>query len=189
MTAIAAWVADGRVWIGGDSAAVSNWVLDLAATPKVFALGPMVIGYTSSFRMGQAIQHRLSLPPGLDAALEDVTLLDRWMAVDFSDAVRSVMRDIGYLKVENARESSGVFIVGIRGHLYEADDDLHVRRTPRRYASCGCGREATNGALHAWSLIDSDEDPEFIITTALAAAEAGCIGVRGPFHIIQESSQ
>lgn len=182
MTVIAAWVDDERkVWIGGDSAGVSNWELDIAARPKVFALGEMVIGYTSSFRMGQAIEFRLQIPRDLPDHLDD---LDRYMAVDFSDAVRGVLRDVGYLKSENGRESSGVFIVGVRGCIYHADDDLHIRRTRHRFMAVGCGGAVASGALHAFTHGETPKDGRVVVATALKAAEALCIGCRGPFAII-----
>lgn len=183
MTVIAAWVdEDRKVWIGGDSAGVSNWELDIAARPKVFALGEMVIGYTSSFRMGQALEFRLPAPTVVP---ETIDALDRYMAVEFSDAVRTVLRDIGYLKAENGRESTGVFIVGVRGQLYNADDDLHVRRTRNRFMAVGCGGVAASGALHAFAASrQCDADGSLVVNAALNAAEALCIGCRGPFTII-----
>jgi hypothetical protein len=188
MTAIAAIALRGRVWIGGDSAAVEqSHYLDLAATPKVFTLGEgrMVLGYTSSFRMGHALQHRLTLPPALPGA-GDVELLDRWMAVEFMDAVRQVMRDVGYMKREYDREQGGQFLVGVRGHIYQCDDDFHARRQHLPYAACGAGISACLGAM--W-MVMQDQDrllgqpPESILRDVLAAAEACVVTVRGPFHV------
>lgn len=182
MTVIAAWIDDDRkVWMGGDSAGVSNWELDITARPKVFRLGEMIVGYTSSFRMGQALEFRLQLPQNLPEKVDD---LDRYMAVEFSDAVRTVLRDVGYLKAEGGRESTGVFIVGVRGHLYHADDDLHVRRTRHRFMAVGCGGIAASGALHAFTHGSTPKDGRVVVATALHAAEALCIGCRGPFSII-----
>lgn len=182
MTVIAAWVdLDGGVHMGGDSAAVSNWDLDLVARPKVFAFGEMVIGYTTSFRMGQLIEHKLQLPSDIP---DDFEALDRWMAIEFSESVRCVLRDAGYLKSDNGRESMGAFIIGLRGRLYTMDDDLHVRRTLNRFLSCGCGGPIASGAMHAFAGGFAPTDGRIVVGAALRAAEALSIGCRGPFTII-----
>ncbi|MGX7896877.1 hypothetical protein [Tsuneonella sp. HG222] len=184
MTAIAAVVAGGLVYMGGDSAAVEqSHYLDLTATPKVFAVGPMVIGYTSSFRMGHALQHRLTLPAGLPE-VGDLTALDRWMAVDFVDAVRQVMRDVGYMKKESEREQGGIFLCGVQGQLYQFDDDFHARRQTVPYAAAGSGLSACLGALWLAHRRGLFENPAEIVKDALAAAEACIATVRGPFHVV-----
>ena len=50
MTAIAAIVQDNVVYIGGDSAGVGGYSLEVRKDPKVFITGPFVMGFTTSFR-------------------------------------------------------------------------------------------------------------------------------------------
>lgn len=184
MTAIAAVSIRGRVYMGGDSSAIADsHYLELAATPKVFAIGPLVLGYTSSFRMGQALQHRLTVPEHLpDSA--DLAALDRWMAVPFMDAVRQVMRDAGFMKREYEREQGGQFLCGVRGHIYHCDDDFHASRRGKPYGACGSGISACLGAFALAERRIWPEDPEQLIKDVLAAAESCIATVRGPFHVI-----
>lgn len=62
MTAIAGVAEDGKVWIGGDSAGVGGLNLETRTDPKVFVNGDFLFGYTSSFRMGQILEHEFSPP-------------------------------------------------------------------------------------------------------------------------------
>lgn len=186
MTGIAAVAVDGTVFMGGDSAAVEDrHYLTFAATPKVFEVGPLVMGYTSSFRMGYALQHRLKLPDGLPGA-HDLAALDRWMAVEFVDAVRQVMRDCGYMKRENEREQGGQFLVGVRGQIYYLDDDFHARRELLPYAAVGSGISVILGALFIATKVAERQpwSPAHMVQHALEAAETFTTTVRAPFHII-----
>ena len=62
MTCIAAAIDEKEMVVGGDSAGVGGWGLDLRADPKVFRNGPLVIGGAGSFRMLQLLQFELSVP-------------------------------------------------------------------------------------------------------------------------------
>lgn len=185
MTGIAALSINGRVYMAGDSAAVQDsHYLALVARPKVFTLGPAVVGYTSSFTMGHALQHRLALPDLPPSDDPDLAELDRWMAVPFMDAVRAVMRDVGYLKADCGRESGGEFLFGIRGQIYYCDDDFHASRYLAPYAACGSGVSAILGALFVGHRRRWDADPAGILIDALSAAEHCVTTVRSPFHVV-----
>ena len=63
MTCIVAWLEDEKICIGGDSAGVAVYNMQIRADEKVFKNGEMVFGFTSSFRMGQLLRFSLILPP------------------------------------------------------------------------------------------------------------------------------
>lgn len=175
MTCIAGLVHDGRVYMGGDSAGVSGMDLHIRADEKVFNLGPsMVLGFTSSFRMGQLLRYRLEAkPPDGD---ED---LHRWMCTEFVDRVRAVLADGGFRKRENEVEHGGDFLVGVRGTLFGIAEDFQVTHDRASFAAVGCGAEFARGALYASPRVM----PAQKIIHALEAAEAMSAGVRGPFCI------
>ena len=63
MTCIAAYVdKEKNIWMGGDSIAYGNYEYNLISQPKVFLTHNMIIGYTSSFRMGQILQYDFDIP-------------------------------------------------------------------------------------------------------------------------------
>lgn len=182
MTCIVGVVDDGgRVWIGGDRAAVDDWHCVVhVAQPKVFQRAGILFGYTSSFRMGQLLQHRLDIPERKSGQP-----VDEFMSVDFADAVRACLKDGGYTKIENSRETIGRFLVGIEGALYFFDDDYNVHRTIEGYSAAGSGAIAALGSLHTSALLN--KPPKERLLWALSAAATHIATVRGPFDIISEN--
>lgn len=177
MTCIVGLEVPGGVVMGADSAGVEGWDLTVRADAKVFRNGPFLMGFTSSFRMGQLLRYRLRAPEHPDA-LDDFA----FMATTFVDAVRECLGAGGWRKKEHEREEGGTFLVGYRGRVYEVDSDFHVGSPAIRYAACGCGRAFALGALHI--LTRSRLDPLEQVRWALTASEASSAGVRGPFVIL-----
>jgi hypothetical protein len=178
MTCIVGIVDHGNVFLGGDRAAVADrHYLTHCAQPKVFRRGSFVMGYTSSFRMGQLLQYRLAAPD-----LPTETDFDEFMATTFADAVRWCLKDGGYTKIENAREEVGTFLVGAAGRLYVFDDDYNVRSPLCGYAACGSGESVALGSLHATAQLDVPAARRAVM--ALDAASRFVTTVRAPFDLI-----
>ncbi len=174
MTCIVGLVHEGSVYMGGDSAGVAGMSLTVVTTPKVFKKDSFVIGYTSSFRMGDLLQYKFT-PPLHDPKLDPRA----YMATAFVDAVRQCFKDGGYAKKENEVESGGQFLVGYRGRLFVIDSDYQVNEAAAGYDAVGCGAQIACGALYA----TRDCEPEERLRIALGAAEQHSAGVRGPFRI------
>jgi hypothetical protein len=173
VTCIVGLVDDGVVYIGGDSAGVSNSWLSLHADRKVFTNGPYVMGFTSSFRMGQLLQYALKPPAPPERGLE------RFMVTTFVDAVRRCLKDGGLARKENEVESGGAFLVGVGGRLFEISADYQVKEEVAPYASVGSGSVTALGAMYATEgLLPRDR-----IRLALGAAARFSTYVRRPFTI------
>lgn len=174
MTCIAA-VADGRrVWIGGDSAGVAGWSLNLRADEKVFTNGPFIMGFTDSFRMGQLLRYALKAPD-----LPNSEQTDRYMVTSFVDAVRDCLKAGGVARKNTEAEECGTFIVGVRGQIYTVQSDYQVAKPLDDYAAVGRGADIALGSLYSARALS----PEQRIRTALEAAEAHCGAVRRPFVV------
>lgn len=178
MTCIVGIAQDNHVTIGGDSAGVGGYSLSIRADTKVFRTGNYIMGFTTSFRMGQLL--RYGDLPAAPTAEEDWDL-DRFMSTTFVDSVRKVLTDGGFLRTNSGVESGGTFLVGVRGLLYEIEDDFQVGRTLNGYAAVGCGYDLALGALHATA--DLELSPVARVEIALRAAEHHSAGVAGPFAI------
>lgn len=173
MTAVVGVAHQGRVLLGGDSAGVSGWQLTIRADAKVFTNGPYVLGFTTSFRMGQIMRHAdLPTPP-------DDTDLHAFMCTGFIDAIRAAFKAGGYAQKENEREAGGNFLVGVNGRLFEVCGDYQVGEAAAGYAAVGCGDQVAHGVMYATRRMA----PEKRIRLALAAAEHHSAGVRGPFTL------
>lgn len=174
MTCIAGIVEGGKVWIGGDSAGVSGYALVVRADQKVFRNGPMIFGFTSSFRMGQILRYALKVP---DQAPH--ISVDEYMVTVFVDAVRACLKDKGFATKSNEQESGGTFLVGYKGRLFFVEGDYQVGLSVHHFDAVGCGDQIARGSLFSTEGRPARERLEL----ALRAAEQFSAGVRGPFHI------
>lgn len=175
MTCIVALKHNRTVYMGADSAGVGGYALHLRKDPKIYRLDHMLIGFTTSFRMGQLLGNSLRVPdrhPKIEVY--------KWMCTDFIDAVRTCLKNGGYAKKENETEQGGTFLVAYEGRIFMVDSDYQVGEMMDDFTACGCGQDLALGAMFA---SHSNPDPRARIETALEAAERFSAGVRGPFLI------
>ncbi len=176
MTCIIGVAHAGCVYIGADSASVGGGEIRVTRLPKVFRTGKFLIGYTGSFRMGQLLQHHLSVVPQGDEPD------DEYMVCTFIEAVRTCLRQYGYTQVkDNQEEIGGRFLVGYRGKLYFIDGDFQVNEHDEGLDSIGCGAEYALGAMKALR----DLPPRERIEKALEISAHFSSGVIGPFHVLE----
>lgn len=174
MTCIVGLVHEGRVLIGGDSAGVAGLDLTVRADRKVFRNGDFTFGFTTSFRMGQLLRHSFVPPrryPGAD--------IEKFMVVDFIDAVRSCLKAGAFSTTRDGAEIGGTFLVGHAGHLFTVHSDYQVAQQADGFDAVGCGESFARGALYA----NAHLEPASRVEQALRCAESFSAGVRGPFHI------
>lgn len=183
MTCIAAVVENGQVWVGGDSAGVtSGHDLTVRADKKVFEVGPYVIGFTTSFRMGQVLKHGWE-PPVPDEAEEQK--IEEFIVTKFVESVRARFKETGYLRAySEGGDQGGTFLVGYKDILFGIEDDFQAMLFTDGYYAVGCGGDYAKGALHA--LLKGNRmylSGDFVVKKALEAAENHSGGVRGPFTV------
>lgn len=178
MTCIVGIESNGTVIIGGDSAGTSGFDVMMRSDPKVFHNGPFLIGYTSSFRMGQLLRFRLSVPEQ-HADVDDF----EFMATEFIDAVRHCFGEYGYRKAENEVQEGGTFLVGYRGKLYQVEGDFQVGIPLVGFAAVGCGESYALGSMATSAFALDNLTPRERVELALDTAVQFSAGVRGPFVI------
>lgn len=185
MTAIAAVRSRAGVVMGGDSAGVGGYSLTLRRDEKVFRVGEMLIGYTSSFRMAQLI--RFGLPDCLQVGElqppADSADAFEFMVTDFVPRVRWLFKQGGYMKKEGDREEAGTFLAAWGNQLFQVDSDLQVGDPLDDFAACGCGQDIVLGSLFSTKAVGAPSD-EWRVTKSLEAAERFSAGVRGPFTVL-----
>jgi ATP-dependent protease HslVU (ClpYQ) peptidase subunit len=176
MTCIVGFIDKGKVIIGADSAAVSDFDITIRKDAKVFKNGEFVIGCTSSFRMIQLL--RFSFKPPYINEKE----LYEYMCTAFIDEVRTCFKNGGYLqKYTDGDEKGGTFLVGYKNRLFIIDDDFQVGESTNEFDSVGCGSNYALGALYACSNNDMLATEKVLL--ALKAASYFSGGVRAPFKI------
>lgn len=176
MTCIVGIAEDGNVWIGGDSSGVGPaYDLSHRTDKKVFLNGEFIIGFTSSFRMGQLLAHAF-VPPMRRPAID----IYAYMVTDFVNEVRICLKAGGFAERHNEAEQAGTFLVGYAGRLFGIHGDYQVSEQIDGFDAVGCGSQIAKGSLYA----SKGSPPDERIRTALEAAEHFSAGVRAPFNII-----
>ena len=174
MTCIVGIAQGGTVWIGGDSAGVdtSRHALSVRADPKVFRIGDFVMGFTSSFRMGQLLAY--ALHPPLRRPEADV---HAFMVTEFVDAVRDCLKAGGYAEKHDGAERGGAFLVGYAGRLFHIDSDYQVGENACGFDACGCGDQS--GRSVGWS--------GFRTRSGSSSAPRGCRKREGSHEQVSEA--
>jgi hypothetical protein len=154
--------------------ALAGYTQQKTALKKVFKVGGFLIGYTSSFRMGQILQHHLDVPEQ-DPSMPD----EKYMVTVFIEAVRGVLKDFGYTKVDSNKEENGTFLVGYKDKLHYVGSDLQLNRTTNGIDSVGAGNEFAMGAL----LATPKMKPKKRILKALKIAGKLSCAVLEPYYV------
>jgi hypothetical protein len=172
MTCIVGIADQGHVYIGGDSAGVAGYQITVRADTKVFTVGPYLMGFTTSFRMGQLLRYTFKPP-------KPTGNLNRFMVAQFIPAVAECVEDGGWLTVKDGVREGGTFLVGVNGHLFSIDSDFQVGVATDGYEAVGCGADIAFGSLHS----TKGQPARTRVRRALEASAHHSAGVTGPFVI------
>jgi ATP-dependent protease HslVU (ClpYQ) peptidase subunit len=174
MTCVIGLVAGRRVYIGVDSSSVQGWTRRTSNLRKVFRKGPLLIGYTTSFRMGQLLEHQLQVPEQPPEQSDEA-----YLVTTFVEHVRVLLKDRGFSKIESNAETGGQFLVGYHGRLYSIQTDFQVGEMSEGLDAVGSGAEYALGAMAALSR----QPPVRRIQRALQIAAHFNMGVCPPFLV------
>lgn len=175
MTCIVGFTDKDGVYIGGDSAAISEDDLsyNIRSDEKVFQKGELIFGYSASFRMGQLLRYKLRIP-NHPKGTEDF----QYMATLFVDAVKKCFQDNDYNDIV---EDSGSFMVGYKGKIYAILSDYQIALPKENFIAMGCGDNFAIGAMYACT----EKDPIKKMEVALNAAVTFSMGVKPPFTFVK----
>lgn len=140
------------VWMGGDS----GTSCEVVSNPKVFIKSTnsvsitngkvpteqVIMGFTSSWRMGQLLQYKCSLPAILNT---DDELY--WVVAKLIPHIRKIFKEQGFTKIENNAEEAGTFLLGIRGRLFNIYSNFQAIESKCGYHAIGCGGQIALGAM------------------------------------------
>lgn len=176
MTCIAAVVKDGHVWMAGDMLGSNGFTKKVYPDSKVFVNGDFIIGYTSSFRMGQILQYNWTQPP----RMEDLS--DReYLQVDVVESFRSCLNDLGFGEMREGEHQGGNFLIGYKGVIYEMQNNFSILKNDS-FCSIGSGQYHAESAL---SVLTEDEDfePFYVLGKAIKTASEFVTSVSEEFTI------
>jgi ATP-dependent protease HslVU (ClpYQ) peptidase subunit len=174
MTCVVGIVRKEGVYLGADSGAFNedDLTYNVRKDEKIFKRGEMIIGFCSSFRMGQLLRYRLELPKH-PRNMDDL----EYMSTLFVDAVKTCFEQNDY---DDFKEEDCNFMVGYKGGLYVVMQDFQVAVHDEGYAAIGSGEAIAIGALYA----TKEEPAEKSMEIALNAAENHSMAVKKPFKYV-----
>jgi len=184
MTCIAAVANNGRVYMGGDSAGITDdsvLSLGIGTETKIWENGGILFGCCGSFRLSQILRWQMSIPQ-YNTSSEPL----EYLTGIFMTSMRDSLREHGNLLTmdEDSTENiDGGILLGFGGRVFEVYNDLGVGELIHGYGSVGCGAPIAVGALAATEGLDIK--PTKRVRSALEAAERHSAGVRGPMTIIK----
>jgi len=181
MTCICAISNGETVWMGGDSLGADNrFNCSVRKDKKVFISGEYLIGFTSSFRMGDILKWSFE-PPEMDDKEKNI---EKFMANTFISSVIRALDDNGYGKTENNQKEGGEFLVGVRGKIFHVHSDYQIGLYQANFDACGCGRDLALGSLYTTHKVGKLSNPKRL-EMALEAAQNFSAGVRSPWTILK----
>lgn len=175
MTCIIGLIDNDGVWVGADKSSVSGYTINSTRLAKVFRKQDYVIAYTSSFRMGQLLQHMIELPSPPEEINVD------FMVREFIEPIRKAFKDYGYSVIENNSETGGSFIVGVKNSLFHVCADYQVNQYNDDFICDGCGRDYALAAMEALSW----HEPETRIRKSIEITAKFCTNVLQDCNILK----
>ena len=182
MTCIVGLVHDGVTYIGGDSLGSNGYSGTVRKDMKVFHLKDVantVLGYTSSFRMGQLLMYAKGLIDPRD--IRDKKLDHEYLVTEFIPNVQKLFETGGYSKNNNGEKRGGEFLFAHKDRLFKIEGDFQVGESVDNYDACGSGEMFALGSLHTTA--ESSIAPIERVRMALQAATKFSVGVQPPFYI------
>lgn len=185
MTCIAAIIdKDGVGHIASDSLGSNGHTQDTYKNQKIFQLGNMLVGYTSSYRMGQLIQYNLSLP-----SRKVGQSLDQYMYTDFIASVRSLLKEHGYLRIDSNEERIGSFLIVADGRIWHMQDDLSLLESEDSFDACGSGHDFAQATMHTLTQHKIRMTPSDVLREAIECASKYVSSVGGDVRILTNNSE
>lgn len=183
MTCIVSLKHEDKIYIGGDTAAVSGLSVNNRLDTKVFQNKKMLIGYAGSFRLGQLMRFAFKPPKHLKDK-DDY----EYMCVDVISAIQKCFEKHGFggHNKKEEKETSGQMLIAYRGQLYEIYEDYQVGIPADPFQSIGCGSDLAIGAMYALQNLPKNGKiaPQDQIKIALDAASTFNGGVLPPYNIL-----
>lgn len=172
MTCIAALKHEGKVYMAGDrGASDDNIILSLEA-PKVWKIGPYLIGYAGGLD-GERIRYNFK------PTAPNIKDTDKFMQTKFIKELREFYNEFW---VDTSKDGDLGLIIGIRGEIYEHSAvDMSLSKYTLPYMAMGSGSEYAYGVLFA---TDKQKNARNRVLQAVNAAIKFSTSCTGPVDIV-----
>lgn len=203
MTCIVGLKTKDKIFIAGDSMGSNGFNHTIRKDPKVFKNGEYIMGYTSSFRMGQILQYNF-IPPKIKipSKKEKFSFFNKnknenkekywnndptgFMCTQFIPKLQQCLIENKWVRGKNDTISGGQFLVAAYNQLFEIDCDFQVARVDLPYCAVGCGQTVAEGAMGMGIKLLKNKElrPRELLKNAIDIASSHVSGVGGPVTCI-----
>lgn len=150
MTCIVAFTLDnGKIVLAGDKLGSNGYTKREMRAPKVFKRGAFHIGYTSTFRFGQLLEHVWEAP------VQEEEGDMRFMVRKVIPSLIKLLTDNKHLFSDSDAIEMGEAIIVYRGKIFRIQGDASIFEED--YTSVGCGELSATTILH---FLNSSGEPE-----------------------------
>lgn len=181
MTCIVGLVEEDMTYIGADSLGSNSYIKVVRKDKKVFKLkdtSSAILGYTSSFRMGQLLMYATNLIDKRD----EPNINHEYLVTKFIPNIIKLFENGGYVINNKGEKQGGEFLLGYKDKLYKIESDFQIGISTDNYAACGCGEEFALGSLKTTENMELNAIER--IHKALQSATKFSVGVAPPYYII-----
>lgn len=182
MTCIIAKIHENKVHMVGDKEGSNGFITTtFTKTPKVFKVDDFLLGYTTSFRMGQILQYSWEPPK---KSLDDSD--DYYIYKHIVDSIKKCFVDNDFGHKPEDEFQAGNFLIGWKGRLFEMQNNLSLMEHDE-FASVGCGCYHAVAAMKTMKMSGcKQDDPEGLLSLALFVAADSVTGVSHEYDYIKE---
>ena len=172
MTVLAVVRHEGKIYMAGDRGASDDGTILALTAPKVWKLGPYLIGYAGA-PDGERIRYNFN------PYVPDIKDTDKFMQTKFIKQLRNFYNEWW---VDTTKEVELFLIVCVRGQIYEHSAvDMSLSKYNLDYLAMGSGAEYAYGYLNA---TEKSKDPRKRVTGAVSAAIKFSPTCMGPVDVV-----
>ena len=175
MTCIISYKQDGKVILAGDKAGSNGFSGHLSKEPKVFTNGDFMIGYTTSFRMGQILNHLWTAPK---RKVDQNTV--KYLYVDVIPSIMECFDDHNF--GDSKENKYGNFVMVYENEIYEVQGDMSMLQHDTDIVCVGSGEYHATAAVRV--LLDYEHDDKKILNKAFKVVSDNIVSVSKEFDFI-----
>ena len=172
MTCIAVVKHEDKIYMAGDRGASDDGTILSLDAPKVWKIGPYLIGYAGAMD-GERIRYNFKPTP------PNIKDTDKFMQTKFVKELREFYNEFW---VDTSKDGDLGLIIAVRGNIYEhSSADMSLSKYTLPYLAMGSGAEYAYGVLYA---TDKQKNARNRVMQAVSAAIKFNPSCMGPVDVI-----
>ena len=167
MTCIAVVRQDNKIFMAGDRGASDDDTILTLSTPKVWKLGPYLIGYAGTLD-GERVRYNFN------PYVPDIKDIDKFMQTKFIKQLRQFYNDWW---VDTSKDADLGLIICVKGQIYEHNAvDMSLSKYTGEYLAMGSGAQYAYGYLNATEKIKDGKKRVMGAVSSAIKFSPSCVG-------------